>query len=48
MNDFPNPMAHDDGIDSMAYVDQLANVAYDFDSFTTDTEDWDDIYHEDY
>ena len=31
--DFPNKMAHDDMLDSLAYVSQLANVAYavDFD-----------------
>ena len=26
--DFPNPMSHDDMLDSLAYVDQLANVSY--------------------
>lgn len=26
--DFPNPLAHDDMIDSLAYVDQLASVTY--------------------
>jgi predicted phage terminase large subunit-like protein len=46
MNDFPNPMAHDDGIDAMAYVDQLATVAYDFNTFRFDSEDWDDVYFE--
>ena len=25
---FPNPLVHDDLIDSLAYVDQLANIAY--------------------
>ena len=28
MADFPNPMAHDDLIDALAYTDQVANVAY--------------------
>lgn len=28
---FPDPLTHDDLIDALAYVDQLANVAYDFD-----------------
>lgn len=26
--DFPDPLAHDDGIDALAYVDQLATVVY--------------------
>ena len=28
---FPNPQVHDDLIDALAYIDQLANVAYHFD-----------------
>lgn len=28
--DFPNPMAHDDLIDSLAYIDQIATTVYDF------------------
>ena len=28
---FPNPLVHDDLIDSLAYIDQLAKVAYSFD-----------------
>lgn len=28
---FPNPLVHDDMIDSLAYIDQLANVAYHYD-----------------
>lgn len=28
---FPDPLTHDDLIDALAYVDQLANVAYDYD-----------------
>jgi predicted phage terminase large subunit-like protein len=27
---FPDPLTHDDLIDALAYIDQLANVAYDF------------------
>lgn len=27
-NDFPSPIAHDDMLDSLAYIDQLAEVAY--------------------
>lgn len=47
MNDFPNPMAHDDGIDSMAYVDQIATAGYDFASMILDDQDnYDDIYFE--
>lgn len=32
---FPDPLTHDDLVDSLAYIDQLANVIYDY-SFTTD------------
>jgi len=46
MNDFPNPLAHDDLIDSMAYVDQIATASYDFASMIIDDEDWDNIYQE--
>lgn len=46
MRDFPNPMAHDDLIDSMAYVDQIATTAYDFAAMVTDDVDWDLVYHE--
>lgn len=28
---FPNPLVHDDMIDSLAYIDQLANVSYHYD-----------------
>ena len=28
---FPNPLVHDDLIDSLAYIDQLAKVAYNMD-----------------
>ena len=35
--DFPDPLAHDDGIDALAYVDQMATAVYvDFD----DVEEW--------
>lgn len=47
MNQFPNPMAHDDGIDAMAYVDQLAKVGYNnYEAVQDDTEDYDDTYFE--
>lgn len=39
--DFPNPMAHDDLIDALAYIDQLADTVY-FDGF----EDTNTIYDE--
>ena len=26
--DFPNPMAHDDMLDALAYIDQVATVNY--------------------
>lgn len=35
--DFPDPLAKDDGIDALAYIDQLATVVYQDDS---DLEDW--------
>ena len=28
---FPDPLTHDDLVDAVAYIDQLANVAYDYD-----------------
>jgi phage terminase large subunit-like protein len=41
--DFPNPMTHDDMIDSLAYIDQIAKTNYQF-AFHTDTwEPLDDI-----
>ncbi len=46
MNDFPNPLAHDDLIDSLAYVDQLAKTIYNESIITNDDEDWDSIYFE--
>jgi hypothetical protein len=35
MLDFPNPMVHDDMLDSLAYIDQLASPMYgmDMDSY---------------
>jgi hypothetical protein len=40
MADFPSPLAHDDGIDALAYVDQLAKANYaDFD----DIEEWEAV-----
>ncbi len=35
--DFPDPLAHDDGLDAVAYVDQLSTATY-FDA--TDLTDW--------
>jgi predicted phage terminase large subunit-like protein len=46
MNQFPNPLAHDDIIDSMAYVDQLGGAVYNVDSLGVEEENWDDIYWE--
>lgn len=45
-SDFPNPLAHDDLIDAMAYIDQLSSVAYSVEGIIQDDEDWDDIYWE--
>jgi len=28
---FPDPLTHDDLVDALAYIDQLAKVAYDYD-----------------
>ena len=40
---FPNPLVHDDLIDALAYIDQLADTAYEID---LDTEDYQftDVY----
>lgn len=38
---FPSPLTHDDLIDALAYVDQLAEVAYP--SFITQVDDWNPI-----
>lgn len=35
--DFPDPLAHDDGIDALAYVDQLATATY---ADSDDVEEW--------
>lgn len=35
--DFPDPLAHDDGIDAVAYVDQMAQVSY---VHETDVAEW--------
>lgn len=35
MGDFPNPLAHDDLLDALAYIDQIATVSY-FDDFIID------------
>lgn len=40
ISDFPDPLAHDDGIDALAYVDQLSTVVYHDDS---DTEEWEPL-----
>lgn len=36
---FPNPLVHDDAVDAVAYIDQLADVVYDFDSFEMEYDD---------
>lgn len=36
-NDFPNPLSHDDLLDALSYVDQLADVAYNYDMGALDT-----------
>lgn len=41
---FPNPLVHDDLVDALAYIDQLADVVYDFDSFEFDYTDVVDDY----
>jgi len=42
--DFPNPMAHDDLIDALAYIDQVSNVVYYNDTITVDDyEPFDDV-----
>ena len=35
MGDFPNPLAHDDLLDALAYIDQIASVSY-FEDFIVD------------
>ena len=41
---FPNHLVHDDTVDSLAYIDQLANVAYDWGYETEDYEESLDEY----
>lgn len=38
--DFPDPLAHDDGIDAVAYADQLASVSY---VDAADVEEWEPV-----
>lgn len=33
-DDFPSPLSHDDGLDAMAYIDQMAVVTYDDDDYS--------------
>ncbi len=35
---FPDPLTHDDLVDSVAYIDQLARVAYTYDFEINDLE----------
>ena len=39
MLDFPNPLAHDDMIDSLAYIDQIAVTPYDI-NLSLGASDW--------
>jgi hypothetical protein len=39
--DFPNPLSHDDLIDALAYIDQLAET--DWEGDTEEEDDWDDF-----
>lgn len=41
--DFPNPLSHDDLIDALSYIDQLAQVSYSFDLTTDDWEPLDPL-----
>jgi hypothetical protein len=41
--DFPNPMAHDDMIDSLAYVDQIAVTPYDINTRESETPQWEPL-----
>ena len=41
---FPNHLVHDDTVDSLAYIDQLANVAYDWGYIEEDYEESLDSY----
>lgn len=40
MTDFPNPMAHDDLLDSLAYIDQLATTVYNLEIFQGLEDSW--------
>ncbi len=40
--DFPDPLAHDDGPDALAYVDQMAKVGY-FTDRNLDIEEWEPL-----
>ena len=40
---FPNPLVHDDLIDSLAYIDQLAKIAYSYDFEQDNYEVFDEI-----
>jgi phage terminase large subunit-like protein len=40
ISDFPDPLAHDDGIDALAYVDQMAKANY---ASTADIEEWEPL-----
>ena len=41
--DFPNPMAHDDMIDSLAYVDQIAVTPYDMNINESEDTQWEPL-----
>lgn len=43
-NDFPSPLSHDDLLDSLAYIDQLADVSYNFDIGVVDNFEIFDVY----
>ena len=40
--DFPNPLSHDDMIDSLAYIDQIAVTPYDM-RINSDAEEWEPL-----
>jgi len=40
---FPNPLVHDDLIDSLAYIDQLAKISYSYDFEQDNYEVFDEI-----
>lgn len=42
-NDFPSPLSHDDLLDSLAYIDQLAVVTYGWDTGVQDNWEVQDI-----